>query len=103
MTPVGMLWWMTYAGHVSGSDSDTTGLFYNVQGQLEAIIDPGGEQVSIGYDTARRVNWIRNSVETDWYHHTRAAVADASRFATAITYGASGRALRGQLAPSGRD
>ncbi|PDQ34879.1 MAG: hypothetical protein B5766_08950 [Candidatus Lumbricidophila eiseniae] len=103
IAPVGMLCRITYPGHVSGSDSDTTRLFYNVHGQLEAIIDPGGEQVSIGYDTARRVNWIRNSVETDWYHHNRAAVADASRFATAITYDASGRAIRVQLAPAGSD
>lgn len=87
-------------------DGTTTQLYYNVNGQLAEIVDPGNEVTNLGYtydsSTGRYLlNSIRNPLANDWL------AADATRNAsgpvtTNISYDSSDRATSVTLpAPDG--
>ncbi len=98
--PPGELCRIIYPGHVAGA-ADTTQLFYDLNGQLAQILDPGSESSTFGYDSAGRLTLIRNSLDNDWL------VADNTRVpapanATTIAYDGSSRATSVALpAPDG--
>ena len=98
--PPGKLCRIIYPGHVAGA-ADTTQLFYDLNGQLVQILDPGAEASTFGYDAAGRMTLIRNSLANDWLvaDHNR-IVAPAN--ATTIAYDSSSRATSVTLpAPDG--
>ncbi|MEZ5189688.1 MAG: RHS repeat domain-containing protein [Schumannella sp.] len=51
-------------GGTSGVD-DTTRLFYDANGLLVSIVDPGGEQVRFGY-TAGELTQVWDPLVNDW-------------------------------------
>lgn len=57
--PVDMLCKITYP------DSTVTGLYYSATGRLAAILDPGAELTTFGYDTAGLLSVIRDSLAND--------------------------------------
>jgi RHS repeat-associated protein len=86
--PAGMLCRIIYPGHVAGT-ADTTQLFYNSNGQIALVQDPGNEQSSFGYDTAGRLASLRDSTANDWaaLHPS----VDPSLTQTLFSYDAAGR------------
>jgi RHS repeat-associated protein len=97
--PAGMLCRIIYPGHVAGQ-LDTTQLFYNSNGQLAAIRDPGVELTQFAYDANGRLSVIMDSLVIDWWS------ADTSRSltnaVTNIAYDTTGRATSVTLpAPDG--
>ncbi len=61
-----MLCRIIYPGTVTTSPDNTTRLGYNPNGQLTAVIDPGVEQTTFGYDGNGRLAWVRDSLANDW-------------------------------------
>ncbi|GAA1216346.1 hypothetical protein GCM10009655_14550 [Rhodoglobus aureus] len=97
--PANMLCRIIYPGHVEGSD-DTTRLFYNSNGQVAAILDPGNELSSFGYDAEGRMSVIRDSLANDWLAAT--STAPAAESTVEIVYDADGKATSVTLpAPDG--
>ncbi len=98
-TPAGMLCRIVYPGHVEGQP-DTTQLFYNSNGQLAAILDPGGELSSFGYNTDGRLSSLRDSLANDWL--TANPSGSTTLTLTEIGYDTQGRASTVTLpAPDG--
>ena len=98
--PANMLCRIIYPGHVEGAD-DTTRLFYNSNGQLAAILDPGNELSSFGYDAEGRMSSIRDSLANDWLAATPNTPAAEST--VEIAYDAEGKATSVTLpAPDGK-
>ncbi|UKF81667.1 PA14 domain-containing protein [Clavibacter californiensis] len=86
--PAGMLCRIIYPGHVAGTP-DTTRVFYDANGFLTRLVDPGNEIVDFAY-VAGRLTGMRGSVANDWL------AADTSRpqraaQTTAIAYDTAGR------------
>ncbi|WP_449648225.1 PA14 domain-containing protein [Rhodoglobus sp.] len=97
--PANMLCRIIYPGHVEDAD-DTTRLFYNSNGQLAAILDPGNELSSFGYDAEGRMSVIRDSLANDWLAAT--SNAPAAESTVEIVYDAEGKATSVTLpAPDG--
>lgn len=71
--PAGFLCQIVYPGHTTVDD--TTRLFYDANGQLVSIVDPGGEQVTFHY-TDGILDRIWDPLVNDWLK------ADSSRSAT---------------------
>ncbi|MCU1471033.1 MAG: hypothetical protein JWQ39_2182 [Glaciihabitans sp.] len=86
--PPGMLCEITYP------DRSATNLYYDANGQLAEIGDPGNEYTDFGYTQVNGqylLNYIRDSLANDWL------MADSTHnasgpVATSITYDTSGRA-----------
>lgn len=81
-TPLGLLCQIIYPGHTT--TADTTQLFYNSNGQLAEIIDPGNEITTFEYDSNGRLDLLRDPTTNDWLaaDNTRTATA-----ANAVTIG----------------
>ncbi|WP_206737237.1 PA14 domain-containing protein [Agromyces albus] len=78
--PAGMLCEITYPGHVTGQP-DTTQLFY-LGGQLEKIVDPGGETARFKYSAFNGLlDGVWDSLQNDWL------AADSSRDPAGTTSG----------------
>jgi RHS repeat-associated protein len=75
--PPDMLCRIIYPGHVIGAQ-DTTQIFYNSNGQLSSIVEPGNQQTSFGY-TANMLTGIWDAAAMDWIN---AATPPTSRSAT---------------------
>lgn len=88
--PAGKLCRIVYPGHVPGQ-ADTTRLFYDGNGLLVGIQDPGGEETSFVYDAHRRLTGVRDSVQTDWLRADPSRTASATN-RTTISYDPAGRA-----------
>ncbi|WP_166784776.1 PA14 domain-containing protein [Cryobacterium sp. TMT2-14] len=82
-TPQGMLCRIVYPGHKPG-DPDTTRLLYNSYSELTGIVDPGAEETSFTYDSARLLNGVRDPLQTDWARVPGRTASDQNR--TTITY-----------------
>jgi RHS repeat-associated protein len=66
--PAGFLCRIVYPGHVvggTGGVDDTTRLFYDADGQLVSIVNPGGEQVRFGY-TDGMLTRVWDPLVNDW-------------------------------------
>ncbi|MGV8911631.1 MAG: PA14 domain-containing protein [Rhodoglobus sp.] len=97
--PLGMLCRIIYPGHVAGA-ADTTQLFYK-NGQLAAIVDPGSETTTFGYDSNGRMTQIRDSLANDWLVANPSAVVGVEQ-STTIAYDGGGKATSVTLpAPDG--
>lgn len=83
-------------------DGSTSGLYYNVNGQLAALLDPGDELTNFGYDDDEgRLSQIRDSAAND---ALAAGATESAALTTEIEYteGASGRVTQITLpAPDG--
>ena len=89
--PAGTLCRIVYPDHKPG-DPDTTRLFYNTAGELIGIVDPGVQESSFTYDSSRRLNGVRDSLQTDWARIPGQTASDQNR--TTITYDERGRATQ---------
>lgn len=79
VTPVDLLCRIAYP------DGTNTDLFYNTNGQLALVVDPGNERTMFGYDSVTGLlNQIRDSVANDSIPVTTAAANDPA--ATKLTY-----------------
>lgn len=85
--PAGMLCRIFYPG--ANTPEATSRILYNGNGQLAAILDPGAELTTFGYDTTGRMTMIRDSLANDWIAAGLGSAAAES--ATAITYTGDGR------------
>ncbi|MET4783341.1 PA14 domain-containing protein [Glaciihabitans sp. UYNi722] len=98
--PPGKLCRIIYPGHVAGA-GDTTQLFYDTNGQLTQILDPGAEASTFAYNSAGQMTLIRNSLANDWLVADNTRVPAAAN-ATTIGYDSSNRATSVTLpAPDG--
>jgi RHS repeat-associated protein len=88
--PPGMLCRIIYPGAITTNPDNTTRLAYNTAGQLVAVIDPGNEQTTFGYDTQGRLSVIRDSLANDWLTATAGDPNDFNS-ATEIGYTSDGR------------
>jgi RHS repeat-associated protein len=99
--PPGMLCRIIYPGAITTNPDNTTRLGYNTAGQLIAVIDPGNEQTTFGYDTQGRLSVIRDSLANDWLTATAGDPNDLNS-TTQIAYTADGRVATVTLpAPNG--
>ena len=96
--PANMLCRIVYPGHVAGK-SDTTQLFYDANGNLSRILDPGNEQTDFGYD-AGKLTLLRDASANDWLGADSSRVIDANTAST-IAY-QDGRAISRDTARPGR-
>ena len=83
--PPGMLCRIFYPG--DQSPAATTRILYNAAGQLEAILDPGDELSTFGYDASGRLAWVRDSLANEWIGKGLGAAASANRIDIAYTAG----------------
>ncbi|KAA6436835.1 hypothetical protein FQ330_00455, partial [Agrococcus sediminis] len=81
--PVSMLCALTYPDASDGIARSETRILYNEAGQLSAILDPGSELTSFGYDAEGRLAEIRDSVASD---AIAAGLADTAAARTQISY-----------------
>ena len=80
---------------------DTTRLFYNANGQLASIVDPGGAQVRFGYD-AGILTRIWDALVNDWIAADPAHRTTTDTIATVFSYDAQGKLSAATLpAPDG--
>ncbi len=102
--PTGFLCRIVYPGHVVGGIGgvdDTTRLFYNANGQLASIVDPGGAQVRFGYD-AGILTRIWDALVNDWIAADPAHRTTTDTIATVFSYDAQGKLSAATLpAPDG--
>ncbi|WP_153001788.1 PA14 domain-containing protein [Curtobacterium oceanosedimentum] len=84
--PANMLCRIVYPDHVAGKQ-DTTQLFYDANGNLSRILDPGNEQTDFGYD-AGKLTLLRDSAANDWLAADSSRAVDANT-ATTIAYAAT--------------
>jgi RHS repeat-associated protein len=97
--PTGMLCRITYPG--GSAESQTTRLYYNANGQLARIVDPGDEVTDFGYDGPGRLTSIVDSVANDWLA-ANPSITRSSLQQTEISYDGSGRVATVTLpAPDG--
>lgn len=87
--PADFLCRIVYPGHVAGT-TDTTRLFYNAQGQLVSIVDPGGEQTIFSYSSGR-LNRVWDPLVNDWIGDDPANRSPVPLVATEISYDGAGR------------
>ncbi len=78
--PAGMLCRIIYPGHVAGA-KDTTQLFYNTNGQLARIVDPGEKTTDFSYDGAGLLSEVRDSLANDWNPAVTASAAERASIA----------------------
>jgi len=86
--PAGFLCRIVYPGHVpggAGGVDDTTRLFYDANGQLVSIVDPGGEQVTFHY-TAGILDRIWDPLVNDWIKADPSTRAATDTVATVVDY-----------------
>ncbi|MDM7886581.1 PA14 domain-containing protein [Curtobacterium sp. RHCKG23] len=96
--PANMLCRIVYPSHVAGKQ-DTTQLFYDGNGNLSRILDPGNEQTDFGYD-AGKLTLLRDATANDWLAADTTRTVDTNS-ATTIAY-ADGKATSVTLpAPDG--
>ena len=102
--PTGFLCRIVYPGHVAGGTGgvdDTTRLFYNANGQLASIVDPGGAQVRFGYD-AGILTRIWDALVNDWIAADPTHRSTTDTIATVFSYDAHGKLAAATLpAPDG--
>jgi RHS repeat-associated protein len=102
--PTGFLCRIVYPGHVAGGVAgvdDTTRLFYDADGLLVSIVDPGAEQVVFGY-TQGVVTRVWDQLVNDWIAADPTTRSATDVLATSIAYDADGRATQITLpAPDG--
>jgi YD repeat-containing protein len=81
-------------GYWSTNPSDgtqaATALFY-LNGQLSAVVNPGGEATDFAYDTNGMLNGVRNPAQADWAAANPTHAGDLA-YATQISYDSAGRA-----------
>ena len=94
--PSGLLCRIVYPGHVAGT-RDTTELFYDNDGRLISIFDPGAEETTFEYDVSRRLVGVRNALENDWLRADTSRTRSATN-QTTIDYDTAGRASTVTLA-----
>ena len=85
----GMLCKITYPA-LAGASATSTNLYYNAGGQLIAILDPGNELTSFGYDTKGLLSLVADSLANDWLAVTSSPPA-VDVVATKLVYDSSGR------------
>ncbi|MET4158532.1 PA14 domain-containing protein [Agromyces sp. PvR057] len=90
--PAGMLCRIEYP------DQTSTRLYFDADGRLIGIIDPGAEETSFSYDANRRLTGVRDSVQTDWLRVPGSNRVAAVTNRTSISYDAQGRAASVSLA-----
>ncbi|MFJ3379782.1 PA14 domain-containing protein [Curtobacterium sp. NPDC090217] len=96
--PANMLCRIVYPDHVPGKQ-DTTQLFYDANGNLARILDPGNEQTDFGYD-AGKLTLLRDATANDWLAADSSRTVDTNTAST-IAYD-GGRAVSVTLpAPDG--
>ena len=109
--PADMICRIIYPGHVADASgatltSDTTQLFYDANGQLATVLDPGDERTDFAYTSVNGqylLSGIRNSLANDWLAADSTRDANGPVSAT-IGYDAQGRAVSVKLpAPLGVD
>ncbi len=86
--PAGFLCRIVYPGHVEGGVGgvdDTTRLFYDQDGQLVSIVDPGGEQVTFHY-TDGILDKIWDPLVNDWIKASPSTRSATDTVATVIGY-----------------
>ncbi|MFT4285139.1 MAG: PA14 domain-containing protein, partial [Protaetiibacter sp.] len=86
--PAGFLCRIVYPGHVpggAGGVDDTTRLFYDANGQLVSIVDPGGEQVTFHY-TAGILDRIWDPLVNDWIKADPSTRSATDTVATVVDY-----------------
>ncbi len=91
--PTGFLCRIVYPGHVVGGVNgvdDTTRLFYNENGQLASIVDPGVAQVRFGYDDGVLTR-IWDPLVNDWIAADSANRSATDTVATEFTYTTEGQ------------
>ncbi|QKS18973.1 hypothetical protein HUN58_02795 [Curtobacterium sp. Csp1] len=81
--PANMLCRIVYPDHAAGKQ-DTTQLFYDTNGNLSRILDPGNEQTDFGYD-AGKLTLLRDATANDWLAADSSRAIDQNT-ATTITY-----------------
>ena len=81
--PTGFLCQIVYPGHTTADD--TTRLFYDANGQLVSIVDPGGEQVIFHY-TDGILDKIWDPLVNDWIKADTANRSHTDTVATVIGY-----------------
>ncbi|MBD8729543.1 PA14 domain-containing protein, partial [Frigoribacterium sp. CFBP 13707] len=93
--PAGMLCKISYP------DGTATDLFYDAQGNLARIVDPGTEITDFGYDNGK-LTMLRDSLANDWLAMPNSGHVDATTVKTQIAYDDKGRATSVTLpAPDG--
>jgi large repetitive protein len=98
-TPPGMLCRIIYPGHAA--DDDTTRLYYDTDGRLARITDPGSEVTTFAYDAGNRISKITDSLANDWFV-ANPSVTPSDAQSTTIAYDSVGRAATVTLpAPDG--
>jgi RHS repeat-associated protein len=91
--PVGFLCRIVYPGHVAGGVNgvdDTTRLFYDANGLLVSIIDPGMEQVTFEYADGILTR-IWDPLVNDWIAADSSHRAATDTVATTFTYTGDGK------------
>jgi RHS repeat-associated protein len=84
--PANMLCRIIYPDHVDGqAATDTTGLYYNSNGQLAKIVDPGGQAVTFAYNSVGAVQQVRSAMVNDWLED-HPSFADDAGVRTTIVY-----------------
>jgi RHS repeat-associated protein len=104
--PPGMLCQITYPAPTGGTAA-VSHLYYDANGQLARIIDPGNEVTDFGYIQSADGSWlltsIRGSLANDWVLSDASQAADPA-LNTVIHYDSAGRADKVTLpAPLGTD
>ena len=80
--PANMLCRVVYPGHVAGTQ-DTTQLFYDANGNLARILDPGNEQTDLGYE-AGKLTLLRDADANDWLAADSTRAVDANTASTIV-------------------
>lgn len=99
--PPGMLCKIVYPA-LTGQAPMTTEIRYNENGQIAAIIDPGNETTTFGYDTDGRLTLIRDSLANDWRTFHDLSESEPETDAVSFEYDGRGRLIEVKLpAPDG--
>jgi YD repeat-containing protein len=89
--PTGMICGIGYwSTNPSDGTQAATALFYS-NGQLSAVVNPGGEATDFAYDTNGMLNGVRNPAQADWAAANPTYAGDLA-YATQISYDSAGRA-----------
>lgn len=102
--PAGMLCRIIYptGTGTGGTGTADTALYYNTNGQLARIVDPGAETTDFAYDATGRLWQLRSPLAYDWLAAHPDPDPAGSVVSTLITYDTSGRVAAVTLpAPDG--
>jgi YD repeat-containing protein len=88
--PLGMVCSISYwSKNPSNGTQASTSLFY-ANGQLSAVVNPGGETTDFGYDSSGMLDAVRNPAQADWAAANPSHAADLA-YMTQVSYDSAGR------------